>query len=280
MTELLITTNGYKGTLPAIEFGAWLADHLHMKVSLLGINEKLNPAQIDDHHPLEEVFERAVSLFNEHGVEYSLEVRNGNAEEEIARKAQSGDFITVVSPLGRARILHLLKGRSIRQLMEDVSGPILYVPQMRVPMKKILVCMGGLGYEVTAEHLTIPLAKIDTANITLLYVIPPMELDYQTTRKVQHDRENLIDSDTPQGRSLRQAVKIIEEAGLNTFIKVRQGSVVEEILDEVKNGGYDLVCMGSPYSGSSLRQIYAPNITAEVAETLSVPILTARLKRE
>ena len=50
--ELLIATNGYKGTWPAIEYGAWLGRTLGLKVNLLGVTETLNPAQIDDHHPL------------------------------------------------------------------------------------------------------------------------------------------------------------------------------------------------------------------------------------
>jgi hypothetical protein len=34
--------------------------------------------------------------------------------------------------------------------------------------------------------------------------------------------------------------------------------------------------MGSQYSGHGLRQFYAPNVTAEVAETIGCPVLTAR----
>ena len=70
MTELLIATNGYKDTRQAVEYGAWFANAMRMKITLLGVTEKLNPAAIDDHHPLEDVFEKAVSLFKDQGVEY------------------------------------------------------------------------------------------------------------------------------------------------------------------------------------------------------------------
>ena len=82
-SELLITTNGFKGTWFAIEYGAWLAEVMRMKIMLLGVTENLSPAAIDDHHPLDDVFERAVSLFDEKGLAYSLEVRNGEAERVI-----------------------------------------------------------------------------------------------------------------------------------------------------------------------------------------------------
>src|SRR5262245_31285513 len=130
-SELLIATNGFKGTWFAIEYGSWLAESLKLKITLLGVTEVLNPAAIDDHHPLEHVFERAVSLFDEKGLAYSLEVRNGEAEYVIPGKANSGSYITVVSPLGRTRIWRMLTGRSIRPLMERIQGPIVYVPELR-----------------------------------------------------------------------------------------------------------------------------------------------------
>ena len=54
--ELLVATNGFKGTWAAIEYGAWLAELIKVRVTLLGITENLNPAAIDDHHPLENIF--------------------------------------------------------------------------------------------------------------------------------------------------------------------------------------------------------------------------------
>jgi nucleotide-binding universal stress UspA family protein len=63
-------------------------------------------------------------------------------------------------------------------------------------------------------------------------------------------------------------------------VKARQGNVVEEILAEVKEGNYDLLCMGSMYSSNALRQLYAPNVTAEIADGAPCPVLTARYKRD
>ena len=62
--DLLIATNGFTGTWPSIEYGIWLASNINAKITLLGVNEKLNPAAIDDHNPLEDVFERAIEQFS------------------------------------------------------------------------------------------------------------------------------------------------------------------------------------------------------------------------
>jgi len=278
--ELLITTNGFRGTWPAIEYGAWLAATMQTKVLLLGVTERLNPAQIDDHHPLDEVFARASELFQQKGLEYNLEIQNGDAEDVIPRKAKEGNFITVVGPLGRPQIRHWLIGRSIRHFMEMIAGPILYVPGLRLPLNKLLIGVGGLGYEVAAENLAFQLAVVNQAEVTLLHVVPPVDLDYPTTRAVRENWKHLVDTDTLPGRYLRQALVTAEEAGLKASVNVRRGNVVEEILAEMKEGNYDLVCMGSPYSANALRQLYVPNVTADVAEVAHCPVLTARHKRE
>jgi len=229
---------------------------------------------------LEDVFARAVELFQQKGVDYSLEVQNGNAEEIIPRRAKQDDFIVVLSPLGRPQLRRLLTGRSIRHMMEEVEQPILYVPESKLPLKKILICIGGLGYEVTAEHIAMQIAMKSRAEITLLHIVPPIDLNYPTSQTVSKNWQTLNETDTPIGRSLRQAMEIAKADGLTANITARQGNVVEEIVAEVKKESYDLLCMGSSYSANALRQLYAPNVTAEVAETINCPVLTARFKHE
>lgn len=278
MAEVLIATNGYKETRRAIEYGAWLAQTMRTKVTLLGLNEKLNPAAIDDHHPLEDVFEESVSLFKDRGVEYSLEVQNGEAEQVIPQEANRGDYITVVSPLGRPPIRRWLTGRSIRPLLEKIQGPILYVPQMRLPVKRMLVSIGGLEYAESAESLAFQIGTACHAEVAILHVILPTDLNYPSAREVWGQTDDLAKTDTLAGRSLRKGMELAKQAGLAARVVTRKGDVVEQILAEIREGEYDLVCMGSSYSAHSLRQLYAPNVTAEVAEAAHCPVLTARYK--
>lgn len=274
--ELLIATNGFKGTWAAIEYGAWLAELMQARITLLGVTEGPNPAVSDAHHPLENIFAKAVELLQKNGLEYNLEIRNGHAEQVIPERANQGEFLTVVSPLGRSRLRHWLTGSSFRVLMEGIKGPILYVPTIRLPLRRLLISAGGLGYEVDAENLALQVATLSRADVTILHVIPPTDLDYPTTRDVRQHARDLQDTDTLLGRSLRRGLEIAEEAGLNAKLITRQGHVAEEILAEVKGGNYDMVCMGSRYSAHALRQLYTPNITADVAEAANCPLLTVR----
>lgn len=279
-SDLLIATNGFGETWPAIEYGAFLAETLNKQITLFGVNENLSPSIIDDHHPLEEIFPRAIALFEKMGVRYRLEVQNGNAEEAIPARAAKENVLVVTGPLGRPQIRRFLAGRSIRHLMEEIKNPIIYVPRAKFPIKKILLCMGGLGYEITAEHIAMQIAAQNCTEITLLHVVPPMDLDYPTAKTVQNHWENLQETDTPIGRRIRQALNAARQDGLTTVVKARKGNVVEEILAEVKEGDYDLLCMGSPYSANALRQLYVPNVTAEIADVVTCPILTARFQKD
>ena len=279
-SEILIVTNGTKESYPAIEQGAWLASALGSKITLLGITEKLDPAAIDSTHPLEVTFERAVSLFNAQGAAYRLEVRNGSAEKVVPQEARLNDSIVVMSPLGRPQFQRFMAGRSIRHFIEEIEQPLLYVPEARLPVKRILISVGGLGYDVTAEHIAMQVAMKSGAEITLLHIVPPIDLNYPTAQTVSQNWEHLSDTDTPVGRSLRQSLENAKTAGLTASIKVRHGNVIEEIFAETEEGKNDLLCMGSSYSVHSLRQMYSANVTAEIMERVHCPVMTARFRNE
>ena len=278
--DILIFTNGRPTTLPAIEYGAWLGAAMRTSVRLIGLDEDPSPSQIDEEvHPLESVFAEAVEAFKKAGVAYQLEVQKGHAEDVIPVRVKGQDALVVLGPLGRPPLKRLLSGRSFRHIMEQVSAPILYVPEARLPLKRMLVCLGGLGYEVTAENLAMKVAEMAHAEVILLTVVPPIDLDYPAAREVRENWQRLAETDTPSGRSLRQGLEIARAAGLQVSVKVRNGSVLEEILLEIREGNYDLLCMGSPHSSHALRQFYFPNVTAEIAESDLVPVLTARYTR-
>jgi nucleotide-binding universal stress UspA family protein len=279
-SEILIVTNGTKESLPAIEQGAWLAKTLERKIALLGITEKLNPAAIDDTHPLEGVFEKAVDVFNAQGVAYRLEVRNGSAEKIVPQEAKQNDSIVVMSPLGRPQLQRFMAGRSIRNFIESIEQPLLYVPSVRTPVQKILISVGGLGYDVNAEHIAMQIAMKSKAEIIFLHVVPPIDLNYPTAETISKNWQYLATTDTPVGRSLRLSLENARAAGINASVKVRLGNVIEEILAESVEGKYDLLCMGSSYSVHSLRQMYSANVTSEIMEGVHCPVMTARFRNE
>ncbi|MBN1449495.1 MAG: universal stress protein [Anaerolineales bacterium] len=279
ISEILTMTNGYVRTWPGIEYAAWLGNVMDVPVTLIGITEQKQRPNIDEEiHPLEDIFSRAVALFEEKKLKYHLEIHEGHAEDVIPKKAKEKDFLTVLTPLGRPPLRRLLLRRSFHQLMANIEGPILYVPSACIPPSHMLICLGGLGYGVTAENLGLEIAAKVKSPVTLLHVVPPIDRDYPEARMVRENWDHLTDTDSLLGRTLRDALDKARKKNLNANLKLRQGNVIEEILAELKEGDYDLVCMGSLYSAHGLRQMYAPNVTAEVAEAIGCPVLTVRYK--
>lgn len=277
-TDILIITNGTKESFTAVEQGNQLAADLGLPITLLGITERFDPAAIDAAHPLEAVFEQAVGLFEARGAAYRLEVRNGSAEKILPLAAAQGDPIVVVGPMGRPQIQRLVAGRSIRHFIADVKQPILYVPEVRIPVKRILISVGGLGYGLNAGDLALQVAVRCGAEVTFLHIVPPMELNYPTAEKISKNWQNVAETATPIGQNLRQSMENAQTLGVKASVKARHGNVIEELKAEVREGMYDLLCMGSSYSTHSLRQMYSANVTAEIMDRVRCPVLTARFR--
>ncbi len=275
ISSILLCTNGHKSTKPALEYGIWLAEIWDKPITLLGLNE--NP---QDKLQLESLMAETAARLSSQKVRFTQKIENGPGAETIAQEVKSGNYLTIIGPLGRPVWQRVVQGRSFRRLLAQIKSPILYVPQVCWPLNRILVCTGGLGFALSLERLSLIIAKAAGSRITLLHVIEPISLEYPTTREIQHHLKNILETDTPQARNLKQALLEMRAAGIAAELKIRQGSIVHEILEEIHTGDYDMVGLGSPYSTKSLRHLYTPNVTAEVAESIHVPVLSVRFDVE
>lgn len=255
-----------------IEYGAWMAEMLGASLTLLGVLE-----ENDEYHPVQDIFGRAVTFFQEKKLPYNLQLINGETEEVLAGMSWDENTYLFIGPLGRPQFKRWLVGRSFQQIIEDVPTPIFYIREARLPIKKILVCFGGLGYSEEAKKIGFEIAQRTKASLTLLHVVPIVDLDYPPIKEMQENWNHLLDTDTPPARVLKKAQKNAEEKGILANVVVRHGDIIRQIVEELNTENYDLICMGSTFSHSeNLRQLYTPNVTAEIAKETNSPILTAR----
>lgn len=279
-TILNLFTNGHDDTWNSILFSAVIAKQLDARVKLIGVIE-----QNDAEHPVEDMFSKAITLFQTEKVDYELEIENGWVEDvaktrqELIEPRNENDeiqHIIILSPFGRSALKKMWAGKSFRQLMSLFGKPIFYIQESRLPIKRILVCVGGLGISVISEGLVVNISEPKETELTLFTVVPPIDMDYPEAREIRENWMKLPETDTLVGRTLKYGLDVAKKAGVKAEFKVRHGNVMEEIKAEIASGGYDLVVMGSTFSSSGLRQLYAPNVTADIAELFKVPILTIR----
>jgi len=273
--SILLCTNGQDSTRPALEYGVWLAALLDKPVLLLGVDEdeKIKRQLLD-------LLDVTAQNLARQDISFEKRVIAGHGTTTIAEITKSGKYLTVVGPLGRPAWQRVVQGRSFRRLLAKVETPILYVPQTCLPLRRVLLCMGGLGYAFSLEHLSLLIAKAAGAAITLLHIVEPISLNYPTATEIRRHPDNILETDTPQAHNLRHTLDDIRDAGLTINLKVRHGNIVHEIQEEVQSGDYDLIGLGSPYSSKSLRHLYTANVTAEVAESIDRPVLAVRMGQE
>lgn len=268
--KILLVTNGCTESWPTIEYAAGMAATIGAELKLLGVVEKM-----DELHPVEEIFSRAVALFQEKGLSYDLQIVNGETEEILGELEWDENTYLFIGPLGRSKFRQWLVGRSLRKILKSVPSPIFYTREARLPIKKILICFGGLEYMGKAEEIGLEIGKRAGAEVKFLHVIPPVESDHLPTQEPKENKEALL-NDKP-AHTLKKAQEHAKEKGIQANVIVRSGNIVNQILAELDAQRYDLICMGSTFSDpDDLRRLFAPNVTAEIAEAVNCPILTAR----
>jgi len=269
--KLLLATNGADECIPALNYGIWLATLINVPVKILGIIEKP-----EHRSAVEKSLDQAQRKLAAARIPFKSQLQSGNSRRVIREQAVFGKNLTVIGPLGRLSLKRWHRGRSYRRILAESSTPLLYIKSEHASLKNILVCMGGLGYARSAEQWAIFFARRTGASLTIMHVVEPITYRYPIAREIQTHWSDITETNTPQGHNLRSAMDESKAAGIPTTFKVRKGGIVQEILAEVGEHTFDLVVVGSPYSSRSLRHLFLPNITAEVAEVVSCPVLSAR----
>ena len=273
--SLLLPFTGAETSLPALDYGVWLAEQIGVPVTLLAIIEKQSRQKM-----VKEIIASTSSRLEARGIPFQTLLEVGNSREVICRNAISDRHLTVFGSFDRPLLRRWLRGRSFRRIFQEIDTPVLYVRQMHPQLRKILVCIGGLGHAHSAERWALFLAQRLQASITLFHVVEPISYNYPTAREIQNHWENILETNTPQGENFRAALKNAEDMGISAAFEVRQGDIVHEIFTEINHNKYDLIVMGSPFSSNNLRHLFMPNITAEIAETVDCPVLAASLGQE
>ncbi len=269
--NILLCTNGHPATEPALEYGAWLAGTARGRscpctVSLLGVVEK--PAQ---RPAVEVLLEKVAQRLAEATVPCSRQVREGKPEKVIPAAAAAFDLtiLGLMTP-------RLAWAAHFSRLLPAMEKPVLHVAEPRFRLERMLLCTGGLRYAEGIVRVGGTLARTFGATVTLLHVVEPVTLEYPLASEVKNHWRELLETDTPQARHLKEALGTLQGIGVETGVHLRHGPVVHEILQEIREGDYDLVGVGSPYAARSLRRLYRPNVAVEVAEAAERPVLIAR----
>ena len=270
--RILLCINGSEQAQIAGRYGVELARILEAEVTVLGVMERADWVMRVD-----KAVEEVRSLLREEGIPFQALTRRGRARAELARQTREKRYdLAVVGSLGRAWWTRFLRGRTWRRILRAVESSVLVVRVERpFSLEKALVCSGGLSHADEVTRFGGRILQMTGGSATLLHVVDPLTMEYLAHKK-RISLEEFVQLDIPQSHHFLIGHEILRGIGIEVEMKLRHGFAAEEILQEIGEGGYDLVVMGSTQVARGMRRYFVGSITDKVVENSPCPVLVVR----
>lgn len=176
---------------------------------------------------------------------------------------------------GRKGIKRLIMGSVTSKVILNAACDVMVVKrpcnECTGEYKSILVPFDGSEFSKKALERACELSKIDSGEITVLYVIPRYEemIEFFRTETIEramfHEAEKI----------LNMARQIATEKGVTIAGTVKKGYVGEKILETAEMLKNDLIVMGT-YGWKGVSRAIMGSTTERVIMNASCPVLTVR----
>jgi nucleotide-binding universal stress UspA family protein len=291
--RILIATNGSSQSEVALQFAAQLARSAPEPPTVLTV---IRPESGCPSPQAEAILARARSLLEPQVSSVRSRVRCGQPATEIIREALEGsyDLLIVSGTRDRNPLRRLLAGSVALRVVEHAPCPVLVAKGRVGPIRRILLCdsgakvpsavlntarsAGGRPGSSVLGRFTAQLADLldGEEEVTILHVMSQIGAGPGVDgEQLRASVEELIAERAPEGRLLEQDAHVLERPGLHPHPKVRYGLVVDEILQEARCGGYDLVIIGArPDQG--WQRILLEDLARTIVIHLDRPVLVVK----
>jgi nucleotide-binding universal stress UspA family protein len=270
--KILVCSDGSERARRAIASAATIANATKAETTIFGIIENEQ-----DESSLLEALREESKAFREQEVKLEIVTKFGDPVAEITRRTEETVYdLVVIGAERRGTQGFFLPSTKAYSITETIAPPVLVVPVSRPAIKRILICTGGGTYIENAVRFTSGIAKVLSAEITLLNVTPQPAAMHGTIFRRQEDVAALLNSNSSLARNLRTEKEIIERAGVSAVVQIRHGIVIHEVLAEVEGGEYDLVVAGSWPVRDAWRNYAIGNVTREIVNRTDRPVLVIR----
>lgn len=274
--NILICSDGTDPADNPNRLGGLFATACGASVTILGIAE-----QSADDQSLRRALEAEANGLRGLSLSPEVVVRAGDPVSEILKQtsAVAYDLVVVGSRRKRSTGLYWRSERTY-EAIKLIPPPVLIATGARDSIKKLLVCTGGKRFIDNAVNLTGQLAVCLGASVTLLHVAAEPPAIYADLVRLEEDVEALLASGSELGRNLLRQKQRLEKFGVKTEIRVRHGLVVDQVFEEVRAGGQDLIVTGMSQARGPLRHYIMGDVTRSIVNRANCPVLVARAGKE
>jgi nucleotide-binding universal stress UspA family protein len=164
-------------------------------------------------------------------------VRGGPAERAVVAEAADRPYgLLIVPPAGRNAIQRMLKGSRVATVVRTVPAPVLVARRPPPRLQRILAAVsGGRARNVVAAAAELGAGL--QARVDYLYVNSAVTLPYAP------EETPAAGAGGPDDLAAVRA--LLSASGSAGSLVVREGLVVDEVLETFESGAYDLLVVGA-----------------------------------
>lgn len=159
-------------------------------------------------------------------------------------------------------------------LLEHLPVPVVWVRGRPRRLRRLLLASGGDEHTLVDAAVAGRFAGPLGASATVLHVLSQMPVAYQG---LHGDEQALEEEEAEVNRVLEEARRLLESQGVSTTVEVREGLVVETVLEALVDGDHDLLVLGAHSESGLLDRLLLENLTRDLAGKAPVPVLVARV---
>lgn len=272
--RILICTDGSRYAEEAIRFGGLIAKGAKAHLTLLGVIEGPN-----EREKVRQSLEGARDLLAQDVAALETKTKMGHAAEEILRETEEREYdLLVVGSRGRRGITRFLLGSTTARIVQHAPISVLIVKGQRPSLGRILICTGGEERGEEDIRFGGVIARYTGAQVTILHVISQLPLTPEARMEdLEATKEEPLKGDSEEALHLRKGLQILRELGVAGQVKIRRGLVVDEILAEAEEGGYDLLVIGA-HAAPGLYRFLLDDLTTQIVLGSPRPVLVVRPK--
>ncbi len=266
--HILICSDGTPASDNAARLAGIVAGAAQAQVTLLGIAE--NPS---DEQSLRQALNQEADILRRAGAEPRIVIQSGEPIGRILSETSANKYDIIV--IGSRR--RNASGRTY-EIIKAVEPSVLVAIGTQERLSRILLCSGGKHFIDDAVRLTGTLAAALHAEVTLFHVMAEPPAIYAHLMELEEDVTALLASGSELGRNLVAEKKALEKLGVVVNVRVRHGFIIDQLLDEMRQGNYDLIVTGSSRARGPLQHYIMGDVTQRILDSAECSVLVARYR--
>jgi len=270
--KILICSDGTSSAETAIHLGGLLGAALKAEIALLGIAEISS-----DENPLREVLQKQAESLRGRGTPTNIIIQSGEPVRQIADETSKTSYdLAIIGARWIGAMGRYWRSQRTYEVIKSIQPPVLVAIGECEQLKRFLVCTGGKEFIDQAVQLTGKLAAAVSASVTLLHVMAEPPALYADLVRLEENVDQLLDSKSELGTNLRRQKRELERLGVSADVRLRHGIVIDQVFEEVRQGGYDLIVTGTSQARGLLRHYIMGDLTRSILNLANIPVLVAR----